>query len=58
MSWIQSSALAPTLPQRFALFARDTLPLLLAITLTVLLFGALELRSGVAPPDFMLIGEM
>jgi hypothetical protein len=58
MSWIQSRTPEPTLSQRLAQFTRDTLPLVLVITLSVLLFGAVELRFGVTPPDFALIAGM
>jgi hypothetical protein len=58
MDWMQPGAFLPVLSQHFALFARDTLPLLIAVTLATLLVCILEARFGVAPLDFVPIGEM
>jgi hypothetical protein len=58
MTWTQSSRLPPSLWQRLTLFATGTLPLVLAVVLAMLLLCALEVRFGVASPDWDVITAM
>jgi len=58
MAWVHSDRLAPKWSRRAARFARETLPLLVAMALATLLLCALEARFGRVPPDFETIGAM